>query len=506
MPLVYFLIYLSAFFIPALFLISCATVMLTRSHTLKAAKLVAFSCCAYAVAFLLEFVRHLRPIEESWWLTQCLVVPSAIIAVGSSLHVTYYLVQKHTNLNIPFTPWIFYTPLFVMLAIIPIAGLSAENFYQEGPWYYRFAPVYTYTFFFSLGAQFFAMLPLLNFAYKRTKGHSVFALMRFLGRCEIAICILFVSFFFTFIYFPYPPLSYAYLGAITTILIFVGVLLYNLTPSIAKRYQMIMRLTPYAIMLLDERRYVFETNDIATMYATFKVGQPALESITIETNKEQFQYLLERLEKDRLLINYRLKIIDPKSRQMLYLSCNASAISLNGEPFYYLTWHDKSAEVLRQQQIEKMAYIDALTGLSNRTYFTSYVLHQQQPGTIVLCDLNSFKKVNDTYGHQVGDELLKLFGAFFKRHVQLPHLAARLGGDEFAIFLNDCVDPQAVEAMLQTIRQSCQMEPLNFEQGNIFISPSFGYAISHQPIEQVETLLHEADIQMYKEKKQLKKV
>lgn len=506
MPLAHFFIYLGAFFLPALFLLSCATVIFTRSHTLKAAKLVALSCSAYAIALISEFIRHLRPLEQSWWLTEFFVVPAIIVAIGSSLHIVYYIVQTYTKLKIPLAPWIFYTPLLIMLLIIPFAGLSAENFYQKGPWYYRNAPVYTYTFCFAIGAQFFAMLPILNFAYKRTKGHPIFSFIRFLGRCELLVCLLFILFFVTFFYFPYPPMSYTYLGAVTTMVLFVGVLRYNLTPSIAKRYQMIMRLTPYAIMLLDDKQRVFETNDIATMYAKFKVGRPAIECLTIETNARQFQRLLDRLEKDQSLSNYMITMTDPISKQTLHLSCNASAISLNGDPFYYVTWHDKTREILRQQQIREMAYVDALTGLSNRTYFTSYVLKQHKPGTLVLCDLNSFKQVNDTYGHQVGDELLKQFASFFKEHVRPPHLAARLGGDEFAIFLNDCTETEVVDTMLRTIRRNCQTKPLKLEQGDIFISPSFGYAMSDEPIEQLEALLHEADIQMYKEKKQLKNV
>ena len=100
--------------------------------------------------------------------------------------------------------------------------------------------------------------------------------------------------------------------------------------------------------------------------------------------------------------------------------------------------------------------------------------------------------------------MLKLLTSFLKKPVCPPHLAARLGGDEFAIFLNDCTETEAVETMLRTIRRNCQTKPLKLEQGDIFISPSFGYAMSDEPIEQLEALLHEADIQMYKEKKQLK--
>ncbi len=96
----------------------------------------------------------------------------------------------------------------------------------------------------------------------------------------------------------------------------------------------------------------------------------------------------------------------------------------------------------RKQAEETSKYLglhDALTGLYNRAYFTEE-MHRHQgdrylPNTVVMCDLDGLKLVNDTFGHAAGDRLLAATAKIIRKAIRQGDVAARIGGDEFAILL-----------------------------------------------------------------------
>lgn len=500
-----FYIYFTIFLLPAILLISCTTILLTRSHTIKAAKLVAYAFNSYAIALIGEFIRHLVPITQGWWLTEFIVAPFILLGAALTLHTLYIVIANDTTIPFRFVPFIFYMPLIFMLIIIPFINIQSVDFYEYLIWYYREEPLYTLMFFLSFGFILLATFPILITGYTSCRESSIFPLIRFLLFSQLFIFIVYILCILTFNYMPYPPMWPLYLGVLTTIMLFIGILRFNLTPSLAKRYYTMMKLTPYAIMLLDEKQQVFDFNDAATRWAPFKIGMDAKEAFILKENVLRFQAFMDRLIKENSLHSQLITIQNVDKGSTTYISCNASVIYLNGDPFYYLVWHDQTDEVERQRKIRDMAYIDPLTNLSNRAYFNTYVISKNMPGTLILCDLNSFKHINDTYGHHVGDKLLQLFASFFKEHVKPPHLSARLGGDEFAIYLHNCTSSDTIETLLYTLRMQCQKTPLTIPNvDNIFISASFGYAISTEPIKHLEGVLHEADLNMYKEKKHVK--
>lgn len=500
-----YIIYITIFLLPAILLISCITILLTRSYSIKEAKLVGYVFSSYAVALISEFVRHMVPMNQSWWLTEFIVAPFILLGAAFTLHTMYIVIAKYTPIPFRFAPIIFYVPVVFMLAMIPIIGLNSDNFYSHTVWYYRDVPFYTTLFFIAFGSISLSTLPILYVGYRRCRNRNIFRLIRFLFIGQLIVFATYITCIVTFTLIPYPPMWPLYLGIFTTLMLFWGILRFNLTSSLANRYQTMMKLTPYAIVLLDEKQRVFDFNDAAMIWADFKVGMPAKDSFILKENILRFQSFMDRLVKENSLRGQLLTIQHAETGRTTYLSCNASVVYLNDGPFYYLVWYDQTSEIERQRQIREMAYVDSITTLSNRTYFNSYILTKNTPGTLILCDLNRFKQVNDTYGHQIGDELLQLFASFFKEYITPPHLSARLGGDEFAIYLHNCTSIDTIESLIYTLRVQCQTKPLTLKDGNeIFISASFGYAISKEPIKNLETVLHTADLNMYKEKKHLK--
>jgi diguanylate cyclase (GGDEF)-like protein len=134
------------------------------------------------------------------------------------------------------------------------------------------------------------------------------------------------------------------------------------------------------------------------------------------------------------------------------------------------------------ETLQVKATTDPLTGLANRARFNEFFEEQftrafklQRPLSILFLDIDHFKKVNDTYGHQAGDEVLRRVGKLLKLAVRNIDLAARYGGEEFAVILTE-TDSNAAAQMADEIRQAIQSETIRFEDKVLKITGSIGVA------------------------------
>lgn len=164
----------------------------------------------------------------------------------------------------------------------------------------------------------------------------------------------------------------------------------------------------------------------------------------------------------------------------------------------------------RTMALQDLAYRDGLTGLPNRRFFIWY-LSRYLPrkaingqadslvNRVVLFDLNGFKAVNDTYGHEAGDELLKLIADTLNKLLPPEVLLARLGGDEFVVFVRDRRQGRKITSVVNTIRQAAS-SALLFGHDRIQVSASVGVSSPSTGRVPVEQLLREADELMYLDK------
>ena len=169
----------------------------------------------------------------------------------------------------------------------------------------------------------------------------------------------------------------------------------------------------------------------------------------------------------------------------------------------WLAMHEDITE--RQQadeQIAHMARHDALTDLPNRVMLRERLQHELKrvkrgDSLAVLClDLDQFKSVNDTLGHPIGDELLKLVADRLLGCIRGPDTIARLGGDEFAIIMTQMLDPTDATVLARRIRKSI-VKPYHVDGHQIITDISIGISIS--PIDGIESdvLLKNADMALY---------
>ena len=143
---------------------------------------------------------------------------------------------------------------------------------------------------------------------------------------------------------------------------------------------------------------------------------------------------------------------------------------------------------------------DALTGLYNRQYLEKWckIGNIKLPLTIFLLDCNNLKYFNDTYGHEMGDQLLQLVAQTICEIFPQSHacLSFRMGGDEFAIFCND-TDEKAANRLKERLKNSLQAQKL----AGINLSASIGYACMTDPSQKLHCVYAEADNRMYEEKR-----
>jgi diguanylate cyclase len=156
-----------------------------------------------------------------------------------------------------------------------------------------------------------------------------------------------------------------------------------------------------------------------------------------------------------------------------------------------------------------MATHDALTGLPNRTLLAdrfsqacSRTQRRDITFSIMFLDLNEFKKVNDTYGHEVGDELLKTLGVLLKECIRREDTLSRISGDEFVILLENMTYENA-QKVAQKI-QAKLAQPMLIRGIELTIGISLGIAVYPDDGAEMSELLKKADARMYEAKKQSK--
>jgi diguanylate cyclase (GGDEF)-like protein len=156
-----------------------------------------------------------------------------------------------------------------------------------------------------------------------------------------------------------------------------------------------------------------------------------------------------------------------------------------------------------QERLRHDSLHDALTGLANRVLFSNRVEHalaqrrmENEPLAVLFIDLDDFKTVNDSLGHQAGDELLVEVAKRLRRCVRAGDTPARLGGDEFAVLVEGALSPQDAVHLAERILAALK-PPVSLAGREVFVAASVGIAVQPRSQGSAEELLRGADVAMY---------
>jgi diguanylate cyclase (GGDEF)-like protein/PAS domain S-box-containing protein len=156
----------------------------------------------------------------------------------------------------------------------------------------------------------------------------------------------------------------------------------------------------------------------------------------------------------------------------------------------------------RERLLKKMAFVDSLTNIGNRRMLKEKIIElTSKPSKFVLIiiDCDNFKVVNDEYGHDIGDQLLKTIVTRIKENIREKDLLTRLGGDEFALLLQDIDDEREMENIANNILHSFE-EPIQYGAVNIETTISMGGAMYPNHGHDVRELMKKADKALYQVK------
>ena len=168
--------------------------------------------------------------------------------------------------------------------------------------------------------------------------------------------------------------------------------------------------------------------------------------------------------------------------------------------------HDITERKRLEEQLQHQAFHDHLTGLANRALFMDRLGHALARLTrrdvsvaVLFLDLDNFKIINDSLGHEYGDQLLIAVGQRLEQLLRSEDTVARIGGDEFTVLLEDITSPSQATRVAERITEAFQ-SPFSVGGQELFITASVGIALSAMGGKRPQEVLQDADVAMYRAK------
>ena len=280
--------------------------------------------------------------------------------------------------------------------------------------------------------------------------------------------------------------------------------------ELVRRYRTLIEHLPLVV-------YVDALDEVSSNIFTSRQIEPLLGYTVEEWERESdlFARLLHPDDRERVLaahrrtqethealsIEYRLlardgRVVWLRDEGVVVFDAHGRPLHLQG---YLLDiTREREAEI----QLRQLALYDPLTGLANRTFFHERLRHAtelrhdpERPAALLYIDLDGFKSVNDRWGHDAGDEVLKEIARRIEGAVRSADTPARLGGDEFAVVLTEGVDPETSVEVAERLLEEIS-RPIEVGSVHLLTEASIGIALG----DDVEAMLREADIAMYRAK------
>jgi diguanylate cyclase (GGDEF)-like protein/PAS domain S-box-containing protein len=234
------------------------------------------------------------------------------------------------------------------------------------------------------------------------------------------------------------------------------------------------------------------------------LGKRRWEQNYVNMTAEDWEEHIELLEAHRPFRDLELCRVDESGRKLW--------VSISGEPVfdaagrfkgYRGVGKDITARKVDEEYIQYLASHDALTALPNRTMFSEIVNHAIHSArrygrgfALLFVDLDRFKVINDTLGHEAGDRLLKEMAQRLAHTVRSSDVVARLGGDEFVVLLHEVSDADQVETVARKVLAAL-MRPMSIEEHEYRVTASLGISMYPGDGDDEQALMKNADIAMY---------
>jgi len=264
------------------------------------------------------------------------------------------------------------------------------------------------------------------------------------------------------------------------------------------RYKKIFKEAPIGYVFLNEKFVIVDFNNEAKKYIQSEKAMDRKFSDFIHPSSQDDYYLHFR-KQVKTPANIESHINISIGRNIHHFKLITSPFDIADKRFFQCALIDETSEIRKAKKIEKMSYQDELTKLYNRRFFNEELkrldIKRNLPLGIVLADINGLKLINDSFGHQVGDEFLIKTAIAFKEELRGDEIIARLGGDEFAILI-----PSIKKDEISKVVHRIQKSFTKIEVNDINFSVACGFALKESMKEPINKIFKRAEDIMYQNK------
>ncbi len=276
-----------------------------------------------------------------------------------------------------------------------------------------------------------------------------------------------------------------------------------------ERYRRLVELSPDGITITFERRFVFMNPAGIRILGGSCLGSFLERSVLDFIHPDYHGVVAERLrsmeQQGESVPWLELKFICLDGRE-IDVEVTSTPFTLGGKPAVQSIFRDITERKLAKEHLEYLANFDTLTGLPNRRLFFDRMeqsllnaKRQKHMVGLLYLDLDRFKGVNDSFGHAVGDLLLRETAARLTESLRLSDTAARMGGDEFTVILTKITETADAAIVARRIVDNLS-KPFFLENHEVSIGVSIGIGIYPIDGEDADVLLKKADTAMYRAK------
>jgi diguanylate cyclase (GGDEF)-like protein len=266
----------------------------------------------------------------------------------------------------------------------------------------------------------------------------------------------------------------------------------HFTVPVAEGYSPSIRESSFPLDSPNWAGWILRSQDRSHVNTVLRTGMPVLhkeESLTANANFIGIPLHAKNRVCGTLLVTHRRKAFSPDDIRVLKILCNQAAVAIENARVY--------------ERLEQLAATDSLTGLFNRRYFHQALEREvarleRRDGSmaLILLDIDHFKVLNDTYGHPMGDVVLKKVGEILRGALRKGDVLARYGGEEFVILLPEATY-RGTRDFAERIRKSIAAAPLHPGGGRRKVTVSVGWSIFPEDTDSSQKLVELADRALY---------
>ena len=265
----------------------------------------------------------------------------------------------------------------------------------------------------------------------------------------------------------------------------------------------------HAIMILADPKTgkVVDANPAATSfygYSREEMQGLSMSRINALSEEEVFKEMELAREEKRAYFILKHSLADGSVRDVEVYS---GPIMVQGSQLLYSVIHDVTSRIRLENEMKTLATTDALTGVDNRHQFFSLgsrelsrALRYKKPLSLLMLDIDYFKSINDTYGHQAGDEVLRELARTASSLLRETDVFGRLGGEEFAVVLPETGLKLGME-VAERLRSGLAEARVEFEGRQISFTVSIGATLARRSDRAIEDVIKRADEALYKAKR-----